>query len=43
MVVDLLSLMGAYAAGGSHDRFTTVCAAGLVDATFACISFVVPA
>ncbi|XP_066334210.1 uncharacterized protein [Miscanthus floridulus] len=42
MVVDLLSLMGAYAAGGSHDRFTTVCAAGLVGATFACISFVVP-
>ena len=43
MVVDLLVLMGAYASGGSHDRFTTVCAAGLVDATFACISFVVPA
>jgi hypothetical protein len=42
MVVDLLGLMGAYAAGGSHDRFTTVCAAGLVGATFACISFVVP-
>ncbi|XP_066342176.1 uncharacterized protein [Miscanthus floridulus] len=42
MVVDLLGLMGAYASGGSHDRFTTVCAAGLVGATFACISFVVP-
>ncbi|CAD6252930.1 unnamed protein product [Miscanthus lutarioriparius] len=42
MVVDLLGLMGAYAAGGSHDRFTTVCAAGLVGATFACIIFVVP-
>jgi hypothetical protein len=42
MVVDLLGLMGAYAAGGSHDRFTTVCAAGLVGATFSCIIFVVP-
>ncbi|CAL4990096.1 unnamed protein product [Urochloa decumbens] len=30
MVVDLLGLVGAYAAGGSHDRFTTACAAALL-------------
>ena len=30
MLVDGLGLTGAYAAGGSHDRFTTVCAAVLV-------------
>ncbi|KAG2558904.1 hypothetical protein PVAP13_8NG330000 [Panicum virgatum] len=30
MLVDALGLVGAYAGGGSHDRFTTVCAAVLL-------------
>ncbi|RLM70090.1 hypothetical protein C2845_PM17G13730 [Panicum miliaceum] len=30
MVVDLLGLVGAYAAGSSHDRFTTVCGAAVL-------------
>ncbi|CAN6373186.1 unnamed protein product [Urochloa humidicola] len=30
MLVDVLGLMGAYAAGGSHDVFTTACSAVLV-------------
>jgi hypothetical protein len=42
MVVDLLGLVGAYAAGGSHDRFTTACGAAVLVcgvATYAAISF----
>ncbi|CAN6373190.1 unnamed protein product [Urochloa humidicola] len=42
MVVDLLGLVGAYAAGSSHDRFTTACAAALLVtgvAAYAAISF----
>ncbi|KAL6638821.1 hypothetical protein ACP70R_023457 [Stipagrostis hirtigluma subsp. patula] len=35
MVIDLLGLMGAYAVGGSHDTFTTICASVLVACTFA--------
>lgn len=43
MVVDLLALMGAYAAGTSHDKFTTIGAAALVSATAAyVIVFIVP-
>ncbi|TKW01994.1 hypothetical protein SEVIR_8G215332v4 [Setaria viridis] len=42
MVVDLLGLMGAYAAGGSQDKFTTICAAVLVGGTFAGVVFAVP-
>jgi hypothetical protein len=42
MVVDLLALMGSYAAGTSHDRFTTVCATALVVATAAYVIFAVP-
>ncbi|XP_066341693.1 uncharacterized protein, partial [Miscanthus floridulus] len=42
MVVDLLALMGAYAAGTSHDKFTTVCASVLVVATAAYVIFAVP-
>ncbi|RLM58938.1 uncharacterized protein C2845_PM18G11600 [Panicum miliaceum] len=30
MVVDLLGLVGAYAAGSSHDRFSTVCGAAVL-------------
>ncbi|CAN6373187.1 unnamed protein product [Urochloa humidicola] len=42
MVVDLLGLVGAYAAGSSHDRFTTACAAALLVtgvAAYAAVSF----
>ncbi|KAL6596930.1 hypothetical protein ACP70R_047064 [Stipagrostis hirtigluma subsp. patula] len=35
MVIDLLGLMGAYAVGGSHDTFTTICASVLVACVFA--------
>jgi hypothetical protein len=46
MVVDLLDrpvgLMGAYAAGGSQDKFTTICAAVLVGGTFAGVVFAIP-
>lgn len=42
MVVDLLALMGAYAAGTSHDRFTTVCASVLVIATAVYVIVAVP-
>ncbi|KAJ1276545.1 hypothetical protein BS78_05G222100 [Paspalum vaginatum] len=42
MVIDLLALMGAYAAGGSHDAFTTVCASVLVAAASAYVILVVP-
>ncbi|CAN6363539.1 unnamed protein product [Urochloa humidicola] len=42
MVVDLLGLMGAYTAGGSQDKFTTICAAVLVGGTFTGIVFAVP-
>ncbi|CAL4979237.1 unnamed protein product [Urochloa decumbens] len=42
MVVDLLGLMGAYAAGGSQDKFTTICAAVLVGGTFAGVVFAIP-
>ncbi|KAJ1256351.1 hypothetical protein BS78_K044400 [Paspalum vaginatum] len=42
MVIDLLALMGAYAAGGSHDAFTTVCASALVAAASAYVIVVVP-
>jgi hypothetical protein len=43
MVLDLLSLMVAYAAGSSHDRFTTSCAAALaaVGVAIASITFAV--
>ncbi|XP_062182166.1 uncharacterized protein LOC133886496 [Phragmites australis] len=34
MVVDLLGLMGAYAVGSSHDKFTTICASVLVSIVF---------
>ncbi|CAO2149866.1 unnamed protein product [Urochloa humidicola] len=42
MVVDLLGLVGAYAAGSSHDRFTTACSTALLVtgvAAYAAISF----
>ncbi|CAD6253016.1 unnamed protein product [Miscanthus lutarioriparius] len=41
MLVDGLSLMGAYAAGISHDRFTTICASVLVSgaAAYGAIAF----
>ncbi|CAL4986356.1 unnamed protein product [Urochloa decumbens] len=42
MVVDLLGLMGAYIAGGSQDKFTTICAAVLVGGTFAGVVFAIP-
>ncbi|RLM69992.1 uncharacterized protein C2845_PM17G01380 [Panicum miliaceum] len=42
MMVDLVGLMGAYAAGGSHDKFTTICASVLVGGTSAYLIFVVP-
>ena len=42
MMVDLIGLMGAYAAGGSHDKFTTICASVLVGGTSAYLIFVVP-
>ncbi|CAL4990088.1 unnamed protein product [Urochloa decumbens] len=42
MVVDLLGLMGAYIAGGSQDKFTTICAAMLVGGTFAGVVFAIP-
>ncbi|TVU50452.1 hypothetical protein EJB05_01824, partial [Eragrostis curvula] len=30
MLIDLVALMGAYAVGGSNDRFTTICASVLI-------------
>nr|XP_034606957.1 uncharacterized protein LOC117866783 isoform X2 [Setaria viridis] len=43
MLVDVLGLMGAYAAGGSNDEFTTVCASVLVSGAslYAAVAFLI--
>uniref|UniRef100_A0A0D9XVC0 PGG domain-containing protein n=1 Tax=Leersia perrieri TaxID=77586 RepID=A0A0D9XVC0_9ORYZ len=42
MVVDLLGLMGAYAAGTSHDKFTTISSTVLIAATATYVILIVP-